>query len=67
MNDIRSFGRSVLILAAAIVVAVIALKALAVIGAIIFNLATLLIFVAVLWGVFMVARSAWKGRETAHR
>jgi hypothetical protein len=65
MSDLRRFGRSVLILAAAIIVAVIALKVLAVIGAIIFNLVTLLLLAAVVWVVFLVARSAWGHRESA--
>jgi hypothetical protein len=67
MNDIRSIGRSILILAAAFVVAVIVLKALAIIWTIVFNLVTLLVLAGVVWIVFLLARSEWNRHQTAER
>lgn len=67
MNDIRTIGRSILILAAAFVLAAIVLKALAIIGTIIFNLVSLLVLAGVVWIVFLLVRSAWNHRQTAER
>ena len=67
MSDFLTIGRWILILAAAFVVAAIVLKVLAIIGAIIFNLVELLVLAAVVWVIFLLARSAWNRRQTVER
>ncbi len=58
--------RLIAIVAAAIVMAVIALKILAVVTFLLWKLVTLVFFLGLLYVLFLVARSAVRKRTTAH-
>jgi hypothetical protein len=63
-NDITSTVRWILIIAAAIVVAWILLNVIHAIVSIAFTLISVLVFAAILYIVYLIARSAWRNRTT---
>lgn len=63
-NDITSTVRWILIIAAAIVVAVILWNVIAFAVSIAFKVVEIAVLAAILYVVYLVARSAWKNRTT---